>query len=190
MWTVYKYSKASRWFLCLAQRAPASPLQRLHTVSEIRFFSLSSLARREDLQMPEAHVLLHIRKKKKKNLCFSSTDPDSRELSRVSVHTPPGKSTLLHTLHSQPLPCPQKELRKTMTRGGVVTSELTGWVFWEALLQDSPGPVHWCFFPRFAQTLLYEKSPLLFLYALRGQPFNMIPLPYYWYFRHVTILFH
>lgn len=44
----------------------------------------------------------------KKNLHFSSTDPDSCELSRVSVLNSPRKSTLVPNLHSQILPGPQR----------------------------------------------------------------------------------
>lgn len=54
---------------------------------------------------------------------------------------------------------PKEELPKIMRRDGMAHSELRHWPFWEALLQDGPGPVRRCFSPLFAQKLLDEKSP-------------------------------
>lgn len=180
--------KASRPTLCLAQRAPASPLQRLHPVSGIWVFSLPSLAQREDLQMPETHILFHIRKKKSTFQFYRSWQL------WAELGLCPQLSKEIHSCSqpslTDPALSPKKSSRKIMRRDGMAHSELRRWPFWEALLQDSPGPVHRCFSPLFAQKLLHEKPPPSVLYALRGQRFNMIILPYYWYFIHVTILFH
>ena len=49
-----------------AESPSITPAEVTHCVRDLILLSLSTLARREDLQMPEAHVLLHIRKKKKR----------------------------------------------------------------------------------------------------------------------------